>query len=181
MSDLKDVSFKTIGVVLLVPCLTGALLWLQIKFGDPGSSSADLKTIFATLLAVLLGMFGAVVLAKIIFGQIDLAKLLSEANGDASMSRFQFMIFTYVIAGSYLLMQLGNGDQAMPDVPQSVLGLLGISVGGYASAKVIQKSAETSQAATVAQAATAQAASAAEVETARIAANPVAVTVKTVS
>ena len=168
MFDLKSPDSKAIGLVVIVAALTAALIWLQIKYGEPGIANVDLKTIFATLLAVLLGMFATLVLAKIMFGQIDLSKLLSEANGDASMSRFQFMIFTFVIAGSYLLMQLGNGDQAMPEVPQSVLGLMGISVGGYASAKVIQKSAETSQAT-----------AAAEVETARIAATPVAVTVKT--
>jgi hypothetical protein len=46
---------------------------------------------------VILGV-AFVVLWDIVLGRIDLQYLVSEADGSASMSRFQLLIFTFVIA-----------------------------------------------------------------------------------
>jgi hypothetical protein len=92
-----------------------------------------------------------------LWDEIDLSKLIAEANGDASTSRFQFLIFTFVVAGSYFLMvvwsltaannaalipMINNGTLHLPDIPAGVLGLIGISGGSYLVSKGIQKSAE---------------------------------------
>ncbi len=54
----------------------------------------------------------------------------------ASLSRFQFLIFTFVIAGVYLVLCLQSGK--LLDIPQNVLILLGISGTTYAVSKGIK-------------------------------------------
>ena len=69
----------------------------------------------------------------------DLSKLISEPNGDASMSRFQFLIFTFVIALSLFLVIVGQQPPKFPDtIPAAVLSLLGISGSSYLVSKGIQ-------------------------------------------
>lgn len=85
---------------------------------------------------------GAVILYAMFSGTIDLSKLISEPNGDASMSRLQLLIFTFVIAVSLFLIILYNhGFPA--SVPQGVLVLLGISSSSYLVSKGIQFSSES--------------------------------------
>jgi hypothetical protein len=91
-------------------------------------------------LLVLMFAYGMTILVAIINGEIDLSTLLSE-DGKASMSRFQLMIFTFVIALSLFLMVTetgSSGDPKFPEVPASVLTLLGISASTYAVSKGIQ-------------------------------------------
>ncbi|HXC28417.1 MAG TPA: hypothetical protein VNV38_10725 [Stellaceae bacterium] len=123
--------------IVLIVVLTGALLWAE-------GGTPDVNKVLTALITVILGLFAAVVLAKMFCGPIDLKLLVSEDNGSASMSRFQFLIFTFVIAGSYLALTFAAGK--FVDIPGSVLGLLGISGGSYVGSKVVQKAAETSQA-----------------------------------
>lgn len=93
------------------------------------------------LIALIILLFAFVVLWKIFKGDIKLDGLLAEppAEGQtvttskASLSRFQFLIFTFVIAGLYLLLSIEAGT--FVDVPQNVLFLLGISGGTYVVSK----------------------------------------------
>ena len=70
---------------------------------------------------------------------IDLKYLISEENGQASLSRFQFLAFTVVIAMGLLVMILEN--QTFPPIGSDVFGLLGISGGSYVASKITQKAA----------------------------------------
>jgi hypothetical protein len=90
-----------------------------------------------------LAFLGAAVIWLIWTGKINLARLISEPNGDASMSRFQLLIFTFIIAASLFLVVAGNQDgPAFPaEIPQGVLLLLGISSSSYLVSKGIQFSA----------------------------------------
>lgn len=72
--------------------------------------------------------------------KIDLGSLLSEANGHASMSRFQLLIFTMVIAISLFILTEHGG--AFPAIPDGILTLLGISASTYAVGKGISYSRE---------------------------------------
>jgi len=54
----------------------------------------------------------------------------------ASLARFQFLIFTFVIAGLFLLLSIEHGT--FVDIPTNVLGLLGISGGTYAVGKAMK-------------------------------------------
>lgn len=90
------------------------------------------------------GLLGAIVLWKIASDRIDITYVISEANGDASMSRFQLLIFTFVIAMSFFLVVVGNGETAprFPEtIPAGVLTLLGISASSYLVSKGINTSA----------------------------------------
>lgn len=83
----------------------------------------------------IMGLLCIMLLQKMWTNQIDLSTLLKEANGDASMSRFQLLVFSLVIAVGIYLYMLNH--LALPDVPQSVLTLLGISASTYAAGKGI--------------------------------------------
>jgi hypothetical protein len=102
---------------------------------------------FFVIAAILMG-FAAIVLWKIFTDEIGLEGLLAEpAPADkpdaalkASLSRFQFLIFTFVIAGLYLLLSIEAGT--FVDIPTNVLGLLGISGGSYLVSKGVGKSTD---------------------------------------
>ena len=91
------------------------------------------------VLCAFLGLLGATIIIWIWQGKIDLSALLNEANGEASMSRFQLLIFTFVIAISLFVLVEKKTD-ALPDVPSGVLTLLGISASTYAVGKSISYS-----------------------------------------
>lgn len=86
---------------------------------------------------VILGL-AAVVLWKIFDGTIKLDDLISE-DGKASLSRFQFLIFTFVVAGVFLLLSIESGT--FVDLPNNVLVLLGLSSGSYVISKGIAENA----------------------------------------
>lgn len=88
---------------------------------------------------LIIGLIALVVVWDLWTGKIDLTKLLSGEEA-ASLSRFQFLIFTFIIGLSYLLVVLKSG--ALPDVGNT-WALLGISGGSYVLGKGIQKSADT--------------------------------------
>jgi hypothetical protein len=70
--------------------------------------------------------------------KIDLSAIVSETNGDASMSRLQLLLFTFVIAVSILMMV--ENKMAFPEISNGVLMLLGISASTYAVGKSISYS-----------------------------------------
>jgi hypothetical protein len=117
---------------------------------------------------------------QILVDKINLQYLVSEKNGQASLSRFQALVFTFVIGLSYFLLVLESFVKqaspacqlasqkvqelattctaedceklitamndvcglGLPDLPASVLTLLGISGGTYVLSKGIQKSGD---------------------------------------
>ena len=110
-----------------------------------------LAVVVGWLLAVFLGGVVIILLYLMISGKIDLTQLISEplkpgdppaAHGDASMSRFQLLVFTFVIAMSLFLIVVAN--KAVPDVPTSIVGLLGVSGGSYVISKGIQANRDVS-------------------------------------
>jgi hypothetical protein len=112
-----------------------------------GFFSCDLNTlgcVIGYVLCGLVGLLGLAVLWRIYDGTIDLSRLISEPTGDASMSRFQFLVFTFVISLSLFLVIVAgnkdsNGKPAFPaSIPGGILTLLGISGSSYAVGKAIQ-------------------------------------------
>jgi hypothetical protein len=59
----------------------------------------------------------------------------------ASLSRFQFLIFTFVIAGVYLVLSLEAGR--FVDIPANVVWLMGLSGGTYALSKGIKTAGDS--------------------------------------
>ncbi len=99
--------------------------------------------VIAWLLAGFLAALMVTIVVLILTGKIKLDKLISESNGDASLSRFQFLIFTFVIAASFFLIVVGVDPPRFPDrIPSEIFVLLGISAGTYAISKGIQSNYE---------------------------------------
>jgi hypothetical protein len=93
------------------------------------------------ILCLFVGALGLTIIVWIWIGKIDLSALLSEANGQASLSRFQLLIFTFVIAISlFELVEMRANPTGFPDIPNGVLTLLGISASTYAVGKGISYS-----------------------------------------
>lgn len=114
----------------------------------------NIALIAFAIISLILLLFAFLVLWKIYKGDISLDGLLSEpppagpagaqavpgavqGPWKASLSRFQFLIFTFVIAGLFLLLSIEAGT--FVDIPQNVLLLLGISGGTYVVSKTVKK------------------------------------------
>lgn len=114
----------------------------------------SLALVIGWILTIFIGLLALYVLYLIYSGRIDLKCLLCESTSDnsktptASMARFQFLIFTFVIGLTLFLVVVGCGSGTpckFPDIPSSILGLLGISGASYAVGKGIQASADSSK------------------------------------
>ena len=92
---------------------------------------------------VLIGAFALAIIYKMIKGDINLMYLIAGADGDASLSRFQFLIFTFVIAlGLFLIILSMQPSPAFPDkIPGGILALLGISGASYVTSKAVDANA----------------------------------------
>ena len=86
-------------------------------------SMYTLMVLVGYTLLILIGWLAAIVILKIQRDQIDLTYVLSENDGGASMSRFQLMIFTFVISLSFFLVIVGNGENP-PRFPEATSGTL---------------------------------------------------------
>jgi hypothetical protein len=122
-------------VSLLVAVAAAAIIFF-LPFGH--REKLELAAGYALL--ILIFFYGMVVLSKMMTGAIDLKLLLGESGGGASMSRFQLLIFTFVIGLSFFFVVTSNTEAKFPDIPQSVLALLGISATTYGVSKGIQAS-----------------------------------------
>jgi uncharacterized BrkB/YihY/UPF0761 family membrane protein len=128
-----------------------AILFIVLAYlvnGDNASTEValnKLKIATGFTLLALIFLFGFAVLVYIANGSIDLSDLLSETGDSkgASMSRFQLLIFTLVIALSLFLVVVST--MKFPDrIPPEILTLLGISASTYAVSKGIQTSGNQS-------------------------------------
>lgn len=69
---------------------------------------------------------------------IDISQVLSEADGKASLSRFQALLFSFVFAAGCLAIIIETG--AFPqDIPMEVIAILGGSLTTYLVSKGIQR------------------------------------------
>lgn len=89
-----------------------------------------------------LALMGVAILYYVFTGKINLRGLISEPTGDASMSRFQLLVFTFVIAASLFLIIASStpSPQFPKEIPNGILMLLGISASSYLVSKGIQQS-----------------------------------------
>ena len=103
---------------------------------------ALLAQVAGWVIVIFIGLLEVLILYQILRDKIDLAGLISEKDGKASLSRFQFLIFTFVIAMSLFLIVVAKTDFP-DDIPAGIFALLGISGGSYIISKGIQKSGES--------------------------------------
>lgn len=101
------------------------------------------------ILTIFLGLLCTTIIVYIWIGRINLNKLISESGGDASLARFQLLVFTFVITLSmFYIVVHQTPPQKFPEIPAEILGLLGISGGTYALGKGIKSDANTATAST---------------------------------
>lgn len=94
---------------------------------------------YAAIILIILG-FAALLFWRIVTGEVSLVGLVSEPPDEqgrvkASLSRFQMLLFTFVVAGLFLLLSIEAG--AFVEIPANVLGLIGISSGSYILSKQV--------------------------------------------
>jgi hypothetical protein len=80
----------------------------------PGEGTTKVKLAICYAGLVLFFLFGFLILAGIASGKIDISQLLTESGGGASMSRFQLLIFTFVIGLSFFLIVVSTGKFPSP-------------------------------------------------------------------
>ncbi len=98
------------------------------------------------IISIIVLCLAFIVLWKIWKDEISLKGLLTEVpppggnvtDAKASLSRFQMLVFTFVIAGLFMMLSIEAGG--FVDIPQNVLLLLGISGGTYVISKGVGKS-----------------------------------------
>jgi hypothetical protein len=133
---------KTVKCVIVL--VLSIALAFAIALWVPGPPMDKLKIAIAYGGLILLFLFGFLVLAAIASNKIDISQLLEEkGTGGASMGRFQLLIFTLVIGLSFFLVVLCKCD--IPDVPATVLVLLGVSATTYGVGKGIEASTKKDQ------------------------------------
>ena len=124
----------------LIGCLAAAVaLCLYVARGasDAAQRMKDLQLAVGYGLLVIVFFLGFVILVDLVTGKINLSLLLAENGGGASMSRFQLLVFTFVIGLSLAYIVVGKGDFPTT-IPSQVLTLLGISATTYGVSKGIQ-------------------------------------------
>lgn len=105
-----------------------------------------LALVMGWTVTILIGAFALAIIYKMIKGDINLMYLIAGADGDASLSRFQFLIFTFVIALGLFLIILSANPPAFPaTIPGGILALLGISGGSYVTSKAVDANANKPQ------------------------------------
>jgi len=121
----------------VVSVIVAVVLALVVGFWPGGDPAVRVRLALSYGVLILLFLFGFLILAAIASGKINISTLLSESGGGASMSRFQLLIFTFVIGLSFLLLVFHDPTK-FPDPTPDVLALLGISATTYAVSKGIQ-------------------------------------------
>jgi hypothetical protein len=127
----------------VVSTVLAIALTFVIAIWVPGEGTTKIKLAICYSGLVLLFLFGFLILAGIASGKIDISQLLAENGGGASMSRFQLLIFTFVIGLSFFLIVVSTGKFPSP-IPSEVLTLLGISATTYGVSKGIQATSGSS-------------------------------------
>ncbi len=101
-----------------------------------GDSMGKLKLATGYALLIFLFFLSMTVLLEVVRNKIDLSDMLEELSGGASMSRFQLLVFTFVVAFSFFVVVANAGR--FPEIPGGVLTMLGISASTYAVSKGLQ-------------------------------------------
>ena len=98
-------------------------------------------TVLVYVLASFIALLEGLLIYKMFTDKIDLSWLLAADDGRASLSRLQFLIFTFVIAGGIVYLTIQGGG--FPEIDEGVLVLLGISGASYALGKTIDNQTPT--------------------------------------
>jgi hypothetical protein len=97
-----------------------------------------LVLMFGYVVCGFLALLGLAIIYAIWTGRIDISGLISEANGSASLARFQFLLISFAVTASlYGLVEMRLNGGGYPDVPRGVLILFGMSAATFLLSKGI--------------------------------------------
>jgi hypothetical protein len=128
---------RTVTLICCLVAAVGLAFYIATHPFHPENRLQDLQLTIGYGLLIIIFFLGFVILADVVTGKIDLSQLLTEHGGGASMSRFQLLIFTFVIGLSLFLIVAGTG-KFPASIPKEVLMMLGISATTYGVSKGIQ-------------------------------------------
>ena len=137
---------KGIWTVLIATVVIFIGAGIAVKLGV---RAQDIALIGFIAFGSIIVLFAGAVLYQIGVGKIQLHGIIAEpkgtATGDddkpkASLSRFQFLIFTFVVAGLFLMLSIEAGQ--FVNIPENVLVLIGLSGTGYLVGKATNKKPE---------------------------------------
>lgn len=135
----SKISDRLTSIILSTAVLVAVVASILVIWGGHSAmENLKLATGYATL--IFLFFLSMIVLVDMIRNKINLSEMLEELSGGASMSRFQLLIFTFVIAFSLFVIVADSGK--LPDIPTNVLALLGVSASTYAVSKGLQVSSD---------------------------------------
>src|SRR4051812_44731250 len=90
--------------------------------------AAVLSLIIVSVIVLLLTTFGFLLLWRVARSEVmSFEFVLADKDGFASMSRFQLLIFTFTVAFAFLYVATKPDATELPNIPDSVLLLVGIS------------------------------------------------------
>jgi uncharacterized BrkB/YihY/UPF0761 family membrane protein len=119
---------------------------MMLLLQTPDPNFHFLALVMGWIVTVLIAAFAIAIILKMIRGDINLMYLIAGGDGDASLSRFQFLIFTFVIALGLFLIILSTNPPSFPGtIPGGILALLGISGGSYVTSKAVDANADKPQ------------------------------------
>ncbi len=130
---------RLVPVILATSALAAVVASIAVIWGNY-TPMEKLKLATGYALLIFLFFLSIAVLLGIIRNKIDLSEMLEELSGGASMSRFQLLVFTFVIAFSFFVIVASQSK--FPEIPNNVLALLGISASTYAISKGLQISSD---------------------------------------
>lgn len=107
-----------------------------------------LGLVIGWLLTIIIASLAVKIIVKVWRDEINLEYLISDSEGYASLSRFQFLVFTFVVAMSLFYLIVIKSPPEYPAIPNQILALLGISGGSYVLSKGIQTGAASGDTAT---------------------------------
>jgi hypothetical protein len=131
-TGLAGIGWWFLGALLVL----GALIYFTRGSANTAYVYLSIAAGYTALLLVFL--YGVIVLYEMVNGSVDVAELIGESGGGASMSRFQLLIFTFVIALGIVFLLAKDGK--FPELTPNLLALVGISASTYAVSKGIQAS-----------------------------------------
>lgn len=97
-----------------------------------------LMFVLFSIAAFVIGALAVIVVIWMATNKIDLKYLIADEAGDASMTRFQLLLFTFIVAVG-LVKALAAKD-GFPEIPNSILVLIGVSGSTYAVGKAVNSS-----------------------------------------
>lgn len=143
---------KSLTAMIFVLVVVGIVMGLAVYAVNQGFKAHDIAIMGFISFGTIIVLFAAAVLYNIGNGSIQLRGIISEpvdgpqdyddqTSGEgvamtrpkASLSRFQFLIFTFVVAGLFLMLSIEAGR--MVDIPTNVLVLIGLSGTGFLAGK----------------------------------------------